>query len=464
MSAHSYISQFFSFNDTNIVAISYNILNLPDTIQFGNGNQIVNLYDATGRKYQSIVYTVPSTAITPVLGIVHYALDVDTIDYLVTEYAGSVENKFSRTVKTQRIHNTTGYYKNGTYYHYLKDHLGNICSVVNSNTDGVVQKIQYYASGVPMQSNTLGVQPYLYNSKELVTAHELNEYNYGFRNYYTTIGRFTSMDPLAEQTPWQSPYSYAGNRFVNAIDWMGLSGLIDFNSQSYGWVAIDREGKVVGWGNEDDYVYEVDDDWDETYEGLEGHSRKIGWELYDKNGKKPNYIVGEKTYFLGSITSVLYVNGENVVVGSTALMYGNQPVEGAVDNTISALWHYVFGFGKAVPLGNNYTKRALLANPIFKEYLDKIQNGEVDPIGHFSIDMTSQVFHIGNTNVYYYVTPSYIMFSMGMGDGFWDVLSLFEKNDNNPQGITPDGKGWKLEFYGIPYDYLPLVIILPNSK
>ena len=172
----------------------------------------------------------------------------------------------------------------------------------------------------------------------------------------------------------------------------------------------------------------------------------------------------KKTNFLGSITSVLYVNGEIVVVGSTALMYGNQPVEGAVDNTISALWHYVFGFGKAVPLGNNYTKRALLANPIFKEYLDKIQNGEVDPIGHFSIDMTSQVFHIGNTNVYYYVTPSYIMFSMGMGDGFWDVLSLFEKNDNNPQGITPDGKGWKLEFFGIPYDYLPLVIILPNSK
>lgn len=44
--------------DRGITAIKYNILNLPDTIQFINGNQIVNLYDAAGHKYKSIVYTV----------------------------------------------------------------------------------------------------------------------------------------------------------------------------------------------------------------------------------------------------------------------------------------------------------------------------------------------------------------------------------------------------------------------
>ena len=41
--------------DREISVISYNILNLPDTIQFINGNQIVNLYDAVGNKYKSIV-------------------------------------------------------------------------------------------------------------------------------------------------------------------------------------------------------------------------------------------------------------------------------------------------------------------------------------------------------------------------------------------------------------------------
>ncbi len=274
--------------DRDIVAIRYNYLNLPDTIQFGNGNQIVNLYDATGRKYRSIIYTVPSTAITPIHGIVHYALDVDTIDFLVTEYAGSIENKFSRTDTIQRIHNTIGYYTDGTYFHYLKDHLGNICAVVRSTTDDVVQQTQYYASGVPMQSNTLSVQPYLYNSKELVTAHELNEYEYGFRNYYTTIGRFTSMDPLAEQTPWQSPYSYAGNRFVNAIDWMGLSGL---TTSTCHWIAVDENDIIIDYDllSPDKGVYLVDDDqWDGTYWDLLRY-KLIGRQYDDFSYQKGSY-------------------------------------------------------------------------------------------------------------------------------------------------------------------------------
>ncbi|MBQ7209963.1 MAG: hypothetical protein IJS05_03605 [Paludibacteraceae bacterium] len=46
--------------------------------------------------------------------------------------------------------------------------------------------------------------------------------NLGARGYYATIVRFTSIDPLAENTPWQSPYSYASNNFIAEIDWMGM--------------------------------------------------------------------------------------------------------------------------------------------------------------------------------------------------------------------------------------------------
>ena len=134
----------------------------------------------------------------------------------------------------------------------------------------VSQSTMYYASGVPMaQSFGRDKQPYLYNGKEFVEAHGWNTYDYGFRGYYAPIGRFTSIDPLAEQTPWQSPYSYAGNRFVNAIDWMGLGGITGF-SHSDGtchWVAIDGEGTIVGLDLEhwDKGVYEVDDFWDGSY-------------------------------------------------------------------------------------------------------------------------------------------------------------------------------------------------------
>ena len=92
-------------------------------------------------------------------------------------------------------------------------------------TKQIAQRTMYYASGVPMaESIGRDARPYLYNGKEFVEAHGLNTYDYGFRGYYATIGRFTSIDPLAEQTPWQSPYVYANNNFINKIDYMGLSG------------------------------------------------------------------------------------------------------------------------------------------------------------------------------------------------------------------------------------------------
>ena len=80
----------------------------------------------------------------------------------------------------------------------IKDHIGNICAVVNSVADTLVQSTIYYPSGVPMAQNlgpdvapsyynALGLQytenfgrdeqPYLYNGKEFIEAHGLNEYD-----------------------------------------------------------------------------------------------------------------------------------------------------------------------------------------------------------------------------------------------------------------------------------------------
>lgn len=253
--------------DRGISVIHYNMLNLPDTIQFVNGNQVVNLYDASGKKYKSIIYTNIASAITPRYEIVHYTFNTDSVEFLVTEYAGSVERQYTRRDTTQRVHNTIGYYTDSTYYHYVKDHLGNVCAVVESAKDSLVQGTIYYPSGVPMsQSFGRDVQPYLYNGKEFVEAHGWNTYDYGFRGYYAPIGRFTSIDPLAEQTPWYSPYSYAGNRFVNSIDWMGL-GVVNFTTPHC--IVLGPDMTVQG-------IYDDGDDWiyiDETGNWKEGDSK-----------------------------------------------------------------------------------------------------------------------------------------------------------------------------------------------
>ena len=262
--------------DRGISLIKYNILNLPDTIQFSNGCMIINLYDAAGRKYKSLSYTIPHTATSPQHEVTHLPYGIDTAWYCLKEYTGNIERIYTPLDTTTWIHNSTGYYADSTYYHYIKDHLGNICAVVNSIADTAVQSTLYYASGVPMSiSSGREKQPYLYNCKEFVEAHGLNTYDYGFRGYYATTGRFTTIDPLAEQTPWQSPYSYAGNHFVNAIDWLGLGGIMS----GYNYTEINNDGIVIlHIDNEDNSV---------VYNG-----EVIGTELEGED-----YIVGFRAYF-----------------------------------------------------------------------------------------------------------------------------------------------------------------------
>lgn len=56
---------------------------------------------------------------------------------------------------------------------YVKNHLGSICVVLDSEADSIVQSTYYRASGVPFCDN-LDEQPYLYNGKEFVEVHGWN--------------------------------------------------------------------------------------------------------------------------------------------------------------------------------------------------------------------------------------------------------------------------------------------------
>ncbi len=49
-----------------------------------------------------------------------------------------------------------------------------------------------------------------------------NQYDYGFRIYNPRIGKFLSVDPLTKEYPWYTPYQFAGNMPIWAIDRDGL--------------------------------------------------------------------------------------------------------------------------------------------------------------------------------------------------------------------------------------------------
>ena len=213
-----------SDRDRGIYLIKYNQLNLPDTVQFTDGNQIVNLYDAAGVRYKTIYYTLLPIAATPEYQIAHYSFDSDTVTYNVTEYMGSIEKHFNRDSTWFCIYNPEGYLVNDTLYCYYRDHLGNNVAVRNMLSDSIVQRTVYYASGLPMaQSFGEGTQPYKYNGKEFMEIHGLNETDMGHRYLYHAISRFSTIDRFSELYPWQSPYIFASNNPVNYLDINGDS-------------------------------------------------------------------------------------------------------------------------------------------------------------------------------------------------------------------------------------------------
>lgn len=239
--------------DRNICAIRNNILNLPDTVQFVNGNQIINHYDAMGRKKSTTYRTLITPTVVPVGAVVN--LPSNSYTTRTTYYYDNFEIGVMPTGGTYfRFYTPEGYSQtddlagNVQHNYYVHDHLGNVCAVWSSIANDFVQKTFYYPSGLPINNSSgQSVQPNKYNGKPYEEMHGLDIYEYEARGYYATIMRFTAMDPLCEQTPWQSPYVYAANNPVCNVDWMGLypSG---FSSGSYGtyhMTIVDNYGKVL---------------------------------------------------------------------------------------------------------------------------------------------------------------------------------------------------------------------------
>ena len=232
---------------------------MPDTIQFGTGNQIINRYAASrwlsgGRKLGTEYFTrVTNLAVPLITGqVINQTYSLNVINQNGTAY---IDNKEYTTLNgnpaltaINRVHNAEGYTDNllnpyGPFYYYdRKDHLGNIREVWRAAgfpPAGTVQYTQYYPSGLPWASNSIDnpiTQPYKYNGKEFVEMNGYDTYDYGARGYYPAMGRFTSMDPLAEKYYSLSPYAYCADNPINFIDpngkWIKLSEAVKYNYNS----------------------------------------------------------------------------------------------------------------------------------------------------------------------------------------------------------------------------------------
>jgi RHS repeat-associated protein len=87
--------------------------------------------------------------------------------------------------------------------------------------------LDYYAFGDPMVGRTFtGANGYRFgfNGKEKTdeVSGNGNNYDYGFRIYNPRLGKFLSVDPLTASYPGLTPYQFASNTPIMAIDVDGL--------------------------------------------------------------------------------------------------------------------------------------------------------------------------------------------------------------------------------------------------
>ena len=236
-----------------ITSISYNHLNLPETVTINNNPNIgiiSYIYDATGVKLQKTVNNTGESSVTITDYIGNFVYENNILQFF-NQPEGYVEPE-----------DPTDYSLGFNYIYQYKDHLGNIRlsysdadgnGSINASTE-IIEEKNYYPFGLVQKgyNNVVNgtAHPYGYAGKE-----EQNELGLGWlditaRNYDPAIGRWMNLDPLAEQYYSYSSYNYTLNNPIKFKDEDGNivrdpDGNVVFTSSGTSFSAKPAVSKVV---------------------------------------------------------------------------------------------------------------------------------------------------------------------------------------------------------------------------
>lgn len=211
-----------SDRNKGISCITYNMLNLPQTVLFEDGHETCYTYAADRRKLRveyhlnnfSIVEAekakasdgydaIASPSALDENGIIETPAESISHTLMTRDYCGSYIYKNG---KLERVLTAGGYIEDGEYYFYIKDYQGNV-RVVLDQRNHPVELNAYYPYGMLMAATPSdSKQPHKYGAKELDRENALDLYDSQARWYAPQTGRTPTMDPLAEKYPHLSPY------------------------------------------------------------------------------------------------------------------------------------------------------------------------------------------------------------------------------------------------------------------
>ena len=207
----------------------------------------------------------------------------------------------------------------------LANHLGNVLAVISDrkkgtgNTSGnyayfdavTISATDYFPFGMSMPGRSVNTEGYRYTFNGKENDAEWAKQDYGARISDPRIGRFLSIDPLTSKYPFYSPYQFAGNMPIWAIDLDGLepapsnSGSYEGQRQTTSEKRPSPNGKysptisqVWVWSNGGkDRDQEFSAGWIRT-ETYEAHIKSIGEVFGDREGRASNPFIylNKKSY------------------------------------------------------------------------------------------------------------------------------------------------------------------------
>ncbi len=207
-----------SDSSKGVTSISYNHLDLPETVTFASGDVIAYLYDAVGNKLKKTVTQGGNTSVTEYWDGFQYLQD-NLQFFAQPEGYIAVGEDVATSARTFN------------YVYSYADHLGNVrLSYSDLDGDGsitvaeIVKESNYYPFGLLHQGYNNVVHAYgsMYNygfgGKELQQENGIGWLDFGSRNYDPELGRWMNIDPQSGRYHSLSPFAAMGNNPIIFVD------------------------------------------------------------------------------------------------------------------------------------------------------------------------------------------------------------------------------------------------------
>jgi RHS repeat-associated protein len=213
----------------DIEKIEYNHLNLPTEIDLGNNNRLNYQYDIAGSKLkQTMIDGGSINKVTDYVG--SFVYEDNNLAYVLTDFG-------------RLLPKTGGGFD---YEYFIKDQVGNTRITLKNNAGvaAVMQENHYYPFGLqlsglsfnnPIQNVT---NKLTFQGQEEQDEHDLGWYQFKWRMHSPEIGRFMTIDPIAEDYYYNSTYAFSENKLIDGIEMEGLER----------WKTVgDKNGVQVSW-------------------------------------------------------------------------------------------------------------------------------------------------------------------------------------------------------------------------